>query len=144
MDSSCICQTTRPNLHKVSEENLKKIISEWDSTWLETHYLKDKITRDELVSKIIDLWANHELVGFDSKPIECLVCCDFLTNGNNLTFECGHKFHSNCIIPHIMHFTYENYQNFLLDNGDERNNKELKYICPQCKKEIYSINISKL
>lgn len=136
MDPNCICNSTRPNLHKLSETDLREIIYQWDSQWL-----KEPRNRDELVSKIFELWANKELVGIDSKPLECLICCDILTNGNNMTFECGHKFHSICIVKHLLVFTSSSYKDFLEDK--EKNNMNLDYNCPQCKKQIDSIYFGK-
>ena len=99
-------QFTRPNLHKLTEKELTNIIIAYNYTALDEYNTQKKIpSRTELVDKIFELWSNHELKDHFDKPIECLICCDPLTNGNNLTFECGHKFHSGCVIKHLLVFS---------------------------------------
>ena len=135
-----IKQNTRPNLHKLSEKELIDIIINYDNNWKELENL-EKISRTKLVDKIFQLWSESELYDYFDKPIECLICCDSLTNGNNLTFECGHKFHSLCVIKHLLVFSTDSYQNYI----DDEENKFIKieYCCPQCKKSIDFVQFDK-
>ena len=135
-----INQTTRPNLHKLTEKELLNIILEYDNKILEKNNQKT-FSRTELVDTIFELWANYELVDHLDKSIECLICCDPLTNGNNLTFECGHKFHSNCIIKHALVFSTYSYQNYI--NNKEITSTKIEYCCPQCKKTIDFVDFCK-
>lgn len=78
-----IKKINRPNLHKLNEIDLINIINLYDKLW----HNKNK-TRDDMVTKIFELWSNHEIIDSNSNKIECLICYDNLTNGNNITFEC--------------------------------------------------------
>ncbi len=142
MNASYISQSTRPNLHNISTSDLEKIINDLNYNNIDALTPLSSLTRDEMVSVIFKLWAEHEILDHNSKQIECLICCEFLTNGDNLTFECGHKFHSKCIIAHVVHSTIERHTDLQIDN--EKNKDDLKYKCPQCKKEIYSTIIDKI
>lgn len=137
---SIIKQLTRPNLHKYNESKLLEIINEYDKTWFNTNK-----TRDDMVSKVFELWSNYELVDSNSNPtnpIECLICWDNLTNGNNLTFECGHKFHSSCVIKSLLVHSTDTYINKM--NDDEIKGKfSVEYSCPQCKKFIDKVEFDK-
>ena len=135
-----IKQNTRPNLHKISEKELIDIIKDNDNNWDKLKNL-EKITRTELVDKIFELWSDNVLNDYLKKPIECLICCDSLTNGNNLTFECGHKFHSLCVIKHMLIFSTDSYQNYL--NDKEVTTKKIEYCCPQCKRSIDFVQFDK-
>jgi hypothetical protein len=135
-----IKQNTRPNLHKLSEKELIEIIKTNDNSWKKLEE-PDKITRTELVDKIFQLWSDCELIDNLGKSIECLICCDPLTNGNNLTFECGHKFHSLCVCKHLLVFSTDSYQNYLDDK--EKQSVKIDYCCPQCKKSIDFVEFNK-
>lgn len=135
-----IKQNTRPNLHKLSEKDMINIILNSNCVW-DKLSSPEKITRTELVNKIFELWSNYELIDYLDKPIECLICCESLTNGNNLTFECGHKFHSGCIVKHLLVFSTDSYQNYLDD--PEKKSIKIEYCCPQCKKSIDSLEFNK-
>ena len=145
-----IRQNIRPELDKLSDQELVNIIVQNDNDWYKLKNSTNptnstKIKRIELVDKIFELWAGYELVDSSekSKPIECLICCDILTNGNNLTFECGHKFHSICVIKHVMHHSIDIYQNYINDTELTLTQTNIDYSCPQCKKIINSIEIKK-
>ena len=58
--------------------------------------------------------GNVNSINTNNNENECLICWDALTNGNNMTFECGHKFHSKCIFR------------WMTDNTG----------CPYCRKEL--------
>ena len=138
MNFGCIKQSIRQNLHKISESTLLDIINYYDKSW----YDINNHTRDDMVSKVFELWTNYELVDYNSKPIECLVCWNILTNGNNMTFECGHKFHSSCIVKSLLIYSTDTYINKMVDK--EIGGKfKIEYSCPQCKKSIDSIEFDK-
>lgn len=128
-----IKQNTRPNLHKLKDNELLELIQNHDPSFSINNNIEN-ISRTKLVDKIFDLWANYELFDFNKNHIECLICCESLTNGNNLTFECGHKFHSGCIIKHILIYTTTEYKNYLED--EQKSSNKINYNCPQCKKII--------
>lgn len=140
MNFMCIKQSTRPNLHKISESVLLEIINYYDKTWYISN--DNSQTRDDMVAKVFDLWANYELVDTNSKPIECLICWDVLTNGNNMTFECGHKFHSSCMVKSLMIHSTDTYIN-KMGNKDIEGKFKVEYSCPQCKKLIDCVEFDK-
>ena len=135
-----IKQNTRPNLHKLNEKELIEMIKNNYNYWENIENLEN-LPRTKLVDKIFELWSENELIDHSNKQIECLICSDPLTNGNNLTFECGHKFHSGCVIKHILVFSIDSYQNYLNDN--EKNSIKIEYCCPQCKKSIDFVEFDK-
>lgn len=47
--------------------------------------------------------------------VECPICMDIISDGNNVTTECGHKFHCTCLVLNIAH------------NG---------FDCPYCRSEM--------
>lgn len=134
-----INQITRPNLYKLTERELLDIIISIDKSWFGTD--NQIYTRSELVDKIFELWSKNEIVDNFNKPIECLICCESLTNGNNLTFECGHKFHSYCIIKHILVFSTNTYIDYINDN--DKKSTKIEYCCPQCKLSIDCVSFIK-
>ena len=136
MNINCIKHNTRPNVHKLSESKLLEIISEYDNTWYESKY-----TRSDMVNKIFQLWSEYELTDIDNKPLECLICWDKLTNGNNMTFECGHKFHSICIVKNVLIYSTDSYINYLDDK--EKQTIKIDYTCPQCKKSVDFVEFNK-
>lgn len=139
MNAQCIKQLTRPNLHKITETTLLEIINHYNETWFKDN---NNATRDDMVAKVFDLWSNYELVDTNSKPIECLICWDVLTNGNNMTFECGHKFHSSCVVKSILIHSTDTYINKMADK-DIGGKFKVEYSCPQCKKLLDCIEFDK-
>jgi hypothetical protein len=73
MNAQCIKKSTRPNLHKLKENDLLKIINHYDKTWYNAY---NNVSRDDMVVKVFDLWSNYELSDCNAKPIECLICWD--------------------------------------------------------------------
>jgi len=141
MTTECIKYSTRPNLHKLTEIELLKIIKEYEPNWDNNDKLQLKYTRDDMVAKVFKLWSDYGLKDNNSNSIECLICWDELTNGNNMTFECGHKFHSYCIVKSLLIYSTDTYINKF--NDKEINNFKIEYCCPQCKKIIDSIKFIK-
>lgn len=139
-----ITNTTRPNLHKLSVDELVQIIKNAEPNWsYENFYnsINNSNLRSKLVDKIFELWSEHELSDHQTNPIECLICTDRLTNGNNLTFTCGHKFHSTCVVKHLLVFSTDSYINYTNDN--EINSIKIEYSCPQCKLPIDFVEFEK-
>jgi hypothetical protein len=135
-----IKHNTRPNLYKLSQKELIDILENYDGDYKQLEN-SEKFTRTQLVDKIFQLWSESELYDHLNKPIDCLICCESLTNGNNLTFECGHKFHSLCVIKHLLVFSTDSYQNYI--NDEEQKSIKIEYCCPQCKKSIESVQFDK-
>ena len=137
MDALYIKQSTRPNLYKLTESELLNIINYYEPEWMNNKY-----TRDDMVAKIFKLWSEYVLIDHNSNPIECLICWDYLTNGNNMTFECGHKFHSSCIVKSLLIHSTETYIN-KMNNEEIKENFMVEYCCPQCKNCIDKIQFIK-
>jgi len=84
-----------PDTLSYSNEELNNIIKKEIAEW-------ENAERKVCLEKIKELWNNKELKDKKNNLIECLICCEGLTNNNNLTLECGHKFHSLCLIQSII------------------------------------------
>lgn len=138
MNCSYIEQSIRPNLYKLTETELISIINNYEPEWI----TNNKYTRDDMVGKIFKLWSDHVLTDYNSNPIDCLICWDHLTNGNNMTFECGHKFHSSCIVKSLLIHSTDTYINKMNDK-EIIDNFTVEYCCPQCKNSIDKIDFTK-
>ena len=135
--TNCICSNTRPNVHKLSEKQLLDIIMQWDGYWY-----NGKHTRADMVDKVFQLWSDREISNdITQEPITCLICWDNLTNGNNMSFPCGHKFHSTCIVKSVLVHSTNTYINYLDDN--EKQSVSIDFNCPQCKQLIDCVGFSK-
>ena len=136
-NKNCVKCFTRPNLSQYSDLELLDIINEYEPEFeSNTEYF-----REHLIAKIFSLWSSYVLEDNNSQPIECLICWDNLTNGNNMSFECGHKFHSSCIVKNLLIFSTDTY---ITKMGDkEIENFNIEFLCPQCKKSIDSIEFTK-
>jgi hypothetical protein len=133
---NCIEKSIRPDLTIYSDGELAQIVLEYDSEW----YTPER-TRIEMIHKIFDLWANFELTDNQSNTIGCIICGDNLTNGDNITLYCGHKFHSSCVIQSLLVRCAN-----LLING--LNNKDIATIvlnsqCPECNSITNSYQFNK-
>lgn len=119
------------------DEQLNNIIREKDPDWIDKE-------RKICLEKIRELWNDIELTDKNKNILECLICCDSLTNNNNLTLECGHKFHSKCLIQSIIIKDSTIFCKNLKDSKEkEIDDIELKHICPQCNNLIYNYKFSK-
>ena len=142
MNLNCIISTIRPNLYKLSESELLEIIREHEPNWICCcDNRSNESVRDKMVSKVNKLWSEYVLKDNNSNPIECLICWSELTNGNNMTFECGHKFHSYCIVKNLLIYSTDTYIDKI--NDKDIQNFKIEYSCPQCKRIIDSINFEK-
>lgn len=135
---SIITQNTRPNLQKLTNNELIDIIN--NSEDIDIENLK-KMPRITLIDNIYRLWSNNEINDHFNKPIECLICYDLLKNGDNMTFVCGHKFHSSCVIKHLLIFSTDSYHNYL--NDDNIQSIKIEYCCPQCRYSIEHLEFNK-
>ena len=135
----CIKGLSRPNLSEFTDEELYKIISDNSKSIESIKSLKifEQYSREEMVRIIFSMWSAYELVDID----ECKICWDNLTNGNNMTFECGHKFHSTCIIKSLLFHSTSVYSDYLDDK--EKDSVSIDFNCPQCKKHIDSVKFTK-
>ncbi len=122
---------TRPVVDKFTNEDLVKIITHFEPE-LNTNYL----TRIDLVKKIFELWNEQELFDINSNTIECLICYDNLTQGNNLTLSCGHKFHSTCLIRTAVYKTAYTFDVCIKDTENNSNKIVIDCQCPQCNTSI--------
>ena len=128
----------RPDISSYSNEHLFQIICNYDKGWTITNV---NPTRIQMVEKIFSLWAEHELLDIDFKPISCLICDDALVQGNHMTFECGHQFHCSCIIKFILVKTSE--KSIRDYSNDKINTLKLDFNCPQCNTNISTHLIDK-
>lgn len=136
MNYDCIKNITRPNLYLLSEKHLLEIINKYDDLW----YNKSQ-SRNDMIEKIFNLWSKYNIIDDNGFEIECLICWEKLTNGDNMTFTCGHKFHSKCIIKSILISSIDCSINFIKDN--EKKEINVDYNCPQCKNNIETVNFNK-
>ena len=81
----------KPDLTKLSDSELHNIIT------TKLNQKCEYTSREELTKQIMFLW-NQESID----NIECSICLDFITNGNNLMTECGHQYHSTCLFNSLM------------------------------------------
>lgn len=135
-----IHSNTRPDTSKLSDEELIQIIIQNEPDWFRDNNSK---TRLELIEKVFELWSNSELTDSNDNFIECLICYDNLTQGNNLTLCCGHKFHSNCLIKNVVYKTSYIYDICLTDHTNNSNKIVIECACPQCNIVIDKYNFFK-
>ena len=133
---NCIKSPFRPNLSIHKDNILFQIIMEHDEQWL----TPDK-TRAEMVDKIFELWSKYEILDDENKNVECLICNNNLTNGDNTTFTCGHKFHSSCIIQSLIIRSTDKIINII--NKEDDNKQSISYKCAQCNNIIYDYPVNK-
>ncbi len=133
-----ICSNTRPDTSKLSDDELKQIIIQ-----NEPEYFTNNKSRLELIEKVFELWSNKEITDSNDNFIECLICYNNLTQGNNLTLCCGHKFHSNCLIKTIVYKTSYIYDICLSDPTNNSNKIIIECVCPQCNTAIEKYNFFK-
>ncbi len=122
---------TRPSVDKLTTEELAKIIVHFEPDFDTTN-----LSRIDFVKKIFDLWNNQELFDSNSNNIECLICYDNLTQGNNLTLCCGHKFHSTCLIKTAVYKTAYTFDVCIGDTENNTNKIIIDCQCPQCNTSI--------
>ncbi len=77
----------------------------------------NNLSRDLMISKVNEIWNNLIL----GPEIDCPICLDSITNSNNMITNCGHYFHSTCMIKYIVM---------------SKSNNQI--CCPKCRTNIYS------
>ncbi len=128
----------RPDPSNLTDEDLYNVINHYDKDWLTNNPNHE---RYQVIEHIFYLWSNHNLLDKYHEPIDCLICYDKLSQGNNLSFECGHQFHSDCIIKFIIIKTSEK---SIRDFADDKiSDIKLNFNCPQCCNLICSHEINK-
>jgi hypothetical protein len=125
-----ILSFVRPNLAILDDDKLKEIINSVDKD-----FQFENINRIDLVNKIFELWSVHSL------NIQCNICYEFMTNGDNMTFYCGHKFHASCIIKYCIINAVDNYKNDL--QNQDKSDINIDFKCPQCNLLIENISFEK-
>jgi hypothetical protein len=135
-----IHSNTRPDTSNLSDKELKQIIILIKPDWFGDNQNKSRL---ELIEKVFELWSNMELTDSNDNTIECLICYDNLTQGNNLTLCCGHKFHSNCLIKNVVFRTAYKYDICLTDPDNNSNKIVIECVCPQCNTTIDEYNFFK-
>lgn len=122
-------QNTRPDLSNYTNDELFQILL--------LQNINYKIEeRAIMVKYIFELWSNNVIVDYQQNSIECLICYENLTNGNNQTLLCGHKFHSTCankaLLVKCSELCINDYKNKNTDNITMYSN------CVQCSTKIES------
>jgi len=143
-DNKYFTNITRPNLHNLTEKQLLEIISQREQFWIHSfgqNHNQSQPSRNNMVDKIFSLWSQENLSDTNGDSIGCLICWDPLTNGNNLTLECGHKFHSMCLIKSVMISSVDKYIEF--SNDSDKSKVDIQYNCPQCKNLIETCSYEK-
>ncbi len=138
--NNLINSNTRPDTSKLSDEELIQIIIQNNPEYLTTNNDKSRL---KLIEKVFELWSCKEITDSNDNFIECLICYDNLTQGNNLTLCCGHKFHSNCLIKTIVYKTAYIYDICLTDSSNNSNKIIIECVCPQCNTVIEKYNFFK-
>lgn len=133
---NCIKKRWRPDLSVATDGELEQILLEHDADW----FTPEK-TRNENINRIFELWAEQEIQDQLNNPINCTICYENLSNGNNMTFPCGHQFHSLCVIRAVSIRCSEKCITKL--NDKDAPNIELDYFCAQCNVKMDSYSIDK-
>ena len=86
-----------------------------------------------MILKVNDIW-NNLVLGPD---IDCPICLEIITNEDNMITNCGHYFHSSCMIKYIV---MSKSNNSILEKTLELmglENQKLKQNCEKKDKKIY-------
>ena len=134
--TDCIYERERPNLSEVIDSALIQILLTHDYEWI-----NPERTRVEMIKKIFEIWAEQEILDHTNNPITCTICYDTLTNGDNLTYPCGHQTHSTCAMKGILVRCAEKFASGL--NNKEKQQIDLDCLCVQCNIQIVSYSVDK-
>ncbi len=102
----------KPNISELTDQELIEIIKK-DNEIADTNNL----SRDEMILKVNNIWDNLVL----GPDIDCPICLEIITNEDNMITNCGHYFHSSCMIKYIV---------------KSKSNNPI--CCPKCRTNIYS------
>ena len=134
--TDCIYERERPDLSGVSDSELMQILIAHDSEWININRL-----HDDMIKRIFKIWAEQEILDHTNNPITCTICYDTLTNGDNMTYPCGHQFHSTCAMRGILIRCAEKFTSGL--NNKDSPQIELDCLCAQCNVKIDSYSVNK-
>lgn len=65
------------------------------------NYFKIETLFIKIYNRTIKLISSFKMSFTTQEPIECPICFDVIGEKNNITTECGHKFHANCLMTNI-------------------------------------------
>jgi hypothetical protein len=106
----------KPNITEYKDEELIEIIKKNNES-TDTNNLP----RDLMILKVKEIWDNL-ILGPD---VDCPICLENITNSDNMITNCGHYFHSSCMIKYIV----KSKSNNLI-------------CCPKCRTNIYSEDVT--
>ena len=124
--TNCIFKRDRPDLSEVKTSDLEQILLTHDYEWI-----NPERTRVEMIHRIFELWSEKEILDQTNKPIICAICTDTLTNGDNMTYTCGHQMHSGCMSRYIIINCVEKFSSGMKNNDVKE--LEFDYKCPNCR-----------
>jgi len=120
-------------LSTAKDGELEQILLEYDADWVNperTHGDMIERTRGDMIKRIFEIWAEQEILDKSNNPIICSICEDTLTNGDNMTYPCGHQLHSTCMSRYIIINCVEKFSSEI--NNKEKQQIEFDYKCPNC------------
>jgi len=109
----------KPNINNYTKEELLNIIENFKKS-NDSNYKIDEDegkTKEELVNLTNDIWDNLSY----GPDVLCPICLELVINKDNLRTNCGHYFHSSCMIKYIVKVKYDE-----------------NITCPQCRTIIYN------
>ncbi len=134
--NSLIQNIKRPDVSSLSDDQLFEIIK----TYCKDSFDK-KTERIKMIEKIFSIWSNCDLLDKSNQSIDCLICYEPLTQGDNMTVKCGHQFHSTCISKFVLvNISEKAIQGYL---GKDGASVSLDFSCPQCNTPISTHSFAK-
>lgn len=106
----------KPDITKFSDTELVNICLKSNEITQTNTQIKD-MQREDLIKQVNMIW-NNLCIGPD---IDCPICLEVITNQDNMITNCGHYFHSSCMIKYIV--------------KTKLNNNCIG--CPKCRTNIY-------
>jgi hypothetical protein len=94
-----------------------------------------------MIKKIFELWSEQEILDQTNLPIMCTICYENITNGDNMTYPCGHQTHSTCAMRGILVRSADMFASGL--NNKEKQQIDLDCLCVQCNIQIVSHVVDK-
>lgn len=130
----------KPDLSKYNELQLENIYS--DFTENKNNYLKKiNISIDaqiviqnicneikimvDIQQTVNELWKKFPLLNNEGEIVECMICLNYITNSDNIIFECEHITHSSCFLNYL----FSNLKN--MESNDANLLKLFR--CPKCR-----------
>ena len=92
----------------------------------EHEFVKKKI----LINCLNDLWKKIPIIDECGEKIDCVICLNYITNCDNISFLCEHRTHSTCFFNYL----FTNLKNNSDDCDDSTNDDLIKlFRCPNCR-----------